>query len=181
MLRPSDNLPMLSPLAGSVSDLQGRWWVAHTKGRFEKAFARDMLNRGVGYFLPLRERVKITKGRKRRSLIPLFPSYVFFCGTEEDRYAAKTMNRLCQTIEVPEQTRLIRELSNIERVISDGAQLAPYPFATKGRRCRVKAGPFQGLEGIVVQWASLARLVLQIHVLGQGVALDIEADLIDPV
>ena len=172
---------MLSPLAGAVSDFQGRWWVAHTKGRFEKAFTRNLLKRGVGYFLPLRERVKITKGRKRKTLIPLFPSYVFFCGVEEDRYAAMATNRLCQIIEVQDQSRLIRELSDIERVISDGAQLVPYPFATAGRRCRVKAGPFQGLEGVVVQCASFARLVLQIHVLGQGVALDIDADLIDPV
>jgi len=54
MLRLSDNPAILTPEVQSVTELSGTWWVAHTKARFEKAFAWDMLSHGIGYFLPMR-------------------------------------------------------------------------------------------------------------------------------
>jgi len=77
MLKISENPPILPPEVKTVSELTGQWWVAHTKSRFEKAFAWDLLRRGIGYFLPLVERVRVSGGRHRRVLAPLFPSYVF--------------------------------------------------------------------------------------------------------
>ena len=181
MLKPQDNPPMLSPGAQSVTDLLGRWWVAHTKARFEKAFAWDLLRRSIGYFLPMVERVRISGGRKRRVLAPLFPSYVFFCGTDEDRYTAMTTNRLCQTLDVPDEPGLVRELVAIEKALAGKAELDPYPFAAVGRRCRVRAGLFRGLEGVVVRRNGTFRLVLEVSMLGQGAAMEIDADLLEPI
>lgn len=181
MLKVEENPPILSPLAETLTELPGRWWVAHTKSRFEKAFAWDLLRQGIGYFLPLVERVRVSGGKKRRVMAPLFPSYVFFCGDGEARYVAMTTNRLCQTLNVNEQAGLIAELAAIELALSGKAELDPYPFAAVGRRCRVKAGPFRGLEGVVVQRNSVSRLVLAVDILGQGAAMDIETDLLEPV
>jgi len=181
MLKPSENPPMLPPPAESVRDLVGRWWIAHTKARFEKALARDLLRCGVGYYLPLMERVTVSRGRKCKSLKPLFPSYVFVCGTEDDRSAALKTNRVCRMIEVPDQTALIDELANIEKAITGSAQLDPYPFAVKGRRCRVSAGPLEGLEGVVVRRAGTSVLVLQVNMIAQAATLQIDADLLSPV
>ena len=47
MLKPSDNPPMLSPGVDTLRRLDGRWWVAHTRPRSEKAFAWDLLRRDV--------------------------------------------------------------------------------------------------------------------------------------
>ncbi len=181
MLKLLDNPPMLSPEAGSLFDLHGRWWVAHTKARFEKAFAWDLLHQGIGYFLPMVDRVKMSSGKKRRVLLPLFPSYVFFCGTDEQRYLAKTTNRICQTIEVVDQDGLVKELGAIERAIVGKAKLDPYPFATVGRRCRIIAGAFKGLEGVVIDYGRQSRIVLQINILGQGAAMEIDTDLLEPI
>ena len=181
MLKIEENPPVVSPWVRSLTDIEGCWWVAHTKARCEKAFAWDLLNRHVGCFLPLIERVKISGGRKRRVMSPLFSSYVFFCGTDKDRYTALATNRLCQTIEVSDQARLIRELSIIEQALAGHAPLDPYPFAVVGQSCRVKAGPFMGFEGVVVQGTQLARLILQVSILGQGASLEIDADLLEPI
>ena len=179
MLKLSDNPPILSPLAESLEELTGRWWVAHTKSRCEKAFAFDLIDHGVGYFLPLIEKVRISGGKKRRVLYPLFGGYVFFCGDEEDRYRAMTTNRLCKTIEVHDQEGLFAELATIEKALAGKAQLNPYPSLAVGRRCRIKAGAFRGLEGIVVRRNKLTRIVLQVSILGQGAAMEIDADLLE--
>ncbi len=172
---------MVAPCIESLTSIEGPWWVGHTKARFEKAFAWDLLNRGIGYFLPLREKVTISGGRKRRVQMPLFTSYVFFAGTPEQRYAAMTTGRLCQTIEVKDQDRFRSEICAIQKVISGEVQVDPYPFAAVGRRCRVTAGPLEGMEGVVVQRNKLARLVLEVSILGQGASVEIDLDLLEPI
>src|SRR5215207_7360579 len=117
MLKLSENPPMLSPGIGSLVDISGTWWVAHTKARCEKAFALDLLDREIGFFLPMLERVRIISGKKRRVLLPLFPSYVFFCGDTEQRQRALLTDRLCATIDVRDQQKLIDELSAIQRLL----------------------------------------------------------------
>src|ERR1700733_5277722 len=99
MLHPSDNPPILNPEGGIIAAPGQRWFVAHTKARFEKIFAWDLHAKHIAYFLPLIDRLSVSGGKKRKSLIPLFPSYVFFRGDEMGRYAHTTTGRLCRGIE----------------------------------------------------------------------------------
>jgi transcriptional antiterminator RfaH len=182
MLTLSDNPPVLSPGNACISDLAGPWWVAHTKARFEKAFAADLLARDIGYFLPMRQRSRVSGGRLRRMMIPLFPSYVFFCGDADARYRAISTGRLCQVLRVVDQDGLVDELSVLHRALEACAPLDPYPYAVLGRRCRITAGPFRGLEGVVVRRdGQTPRIVLQVGILGRGAAMEIHADLLEPV
>jgi len=182
MLKLSDNPAILTPEVNSVTELTGIWWVAHTKPRFEKVFAWDMLNHGIGYFLPLREKIIFSGGRKRKVLVPLFSSYVFICGTEKDRYRAMATNRLCHTIEVYDQEQLVSELSSIEKGLMSKAILDVYPNLTVGTRVRVISGPMMGIEGILIQRKDgQARMVLEVTILGQGALIEIDADLLEAI
>ncbi len=180
MLRFDENPPVRSPSVQSVAELRGPWWVGHTKARFEKAFAFDLLARQIGYYLPMVERVKISGGRKRRVLLPLFTSYVFFCGDDEARYQALATNRLCQVIAVTDRSTFVGELVSLEQALGANAKLDLHPFAALGRRCRVRAGPLQGIVGTVVRRNNQTRLVLQISMLMQGASLEIDTDLLEP-
>jgi transcriptional antiterminator RfaH len=179
VLKLPDDPPVLTPQVETLTDLEGQWWVAHTKPRSEKALAWDLLRRGIGYFLPMCERVTFSGGRKRRVMLPLFTSYLFFCGDDEDHHGAMRTNLICGTIHTVAQARLIEELAAIERALAGDADLAPYPQPAVGQRCRVIAGPFEGIEGIVVQHATGARLILEVGLLGRGAAMEIEADLLE--
>jgi len=182
LLKLSDNPPLVFPETLFDEERTGqRWWVGHTKARCEKAFAWDLSTLGVGYFLPMVERVSFSGGRKRRGFSALFPSYVFFRGGEDARYRALVTGRLCQVIPVPNQGKLVEELRQIHLALRGEAVLDPYPFAVIGQRCRVKAGPFTGVEGTVVERHTLARLVLEVSLLGQAVALQIDADVLEAV
>lgn len=182
MLKLSENPTILTPKVESLTQIHGTWWVAHTKARFEKAFAWDMFGRGIGYFLPMREKVTFSGGRKRRVMIPLFTSYVFFCGTEKDRHTALTTNRLCQTIEVFDQKDLICELAAIEKALLCKVDLDIYPHLTVGSRSRIISGPMMGTEGVVIERRiSTARIVLEVTILGQGVVMEIDADILERI
>jgi hypothetical protein len=182
MLKLSENPSILTPEVESLSELKGTWRVAYTKARFEKVFAWDLLSHGIGYFLPMREKVIFSGGRKRRIMLPLFTSYVFFCGTELDRYAAMTTNRLCHTIEVIDQDGLIKELVSIEKALLSHAVIDNYPDLPVGSLCRINSGPMMGIEGVVISKYNMkARMVLEVSILGQGAIVEIDADILDPI
>jgi len=181
MMKLSDNPPFIYPDAGVLTESGPSWWVGHTKSRFEKSFAWDLNAKHIAYFLPLITRPRLNGGKRRNSLVPLFPSYVFFRGDEMARYTALTTGRLCRVIEIRDQQRLIAELSALNRALDGRAALKPHPAAAVGERCRIVSGAFQGLEGVVVRVDDTARLVLQVGILGQGASMEIDANLIEPI
>jgi transcription antitermination factor NusG len=181
MLKVSDNPPSIPEGVETLTDLAGNWWVAHTKARAEKALAWDLISHSIPYFLPMAEKTTIWGGRKRKVFVPIFPSYVFFAGTEEDRYAAFTTNRVCRVIPVVERDRLVQELECIRMAMACKDQLDLYPFAAVGERCRVTKGPLEGIEGIVIRKDDNVHLVLQVSLLGKGASLEITADLLEPI
>jgi len=66
--------------------------------------------------------------------------------------------------------------------VIDGKQaLELLSFAAIGRRCRITSGPFEGMEGTVIHRDGVTRLVLQVSILGQGAAIEIEPDLLEEV
>ena len=182
MLKLSENPAILTPEVESLAELTGTWWAAYTKPRFEKAFAWDMFNNGIGYFLPMRKKIIFSGGRKRHIMSPLFKSYVFFCGTESDRYTALTTNRLYQTIEVTEQDVLIEELLYIEKALVSKAVIDNYPRLPIGSHCKIISGPMMGIEGVVIKRKDAkARMVIEVTILGQGAVVEIDSDLLEPI
>jgi transcription antitermination factor NusG len=180
MLKRTDNPPITHPDGTPVARMAGTWWVTHTKARQEKAFAHELCARNTSYFLPLYEKRTIIRGRTFRPLVPLFPGYVFVCGTENDRLGMFRGNRIARTIPVADQPRLVGELTQIQQALKAEATFDPWPYLREGRRCRVTAGPFKGIEGVIARRRDVTRLVLTISLLGQSVALHIDPSLLEP-
>lgn len=181
MLKRSENPPVAYPADQNIGEIEGAWWVAHTKPRQEKAFAWDLLKKEMGYFLPMTEKVNIINGRKFRSLLPLFPSYVFVCSVGDDRSEFYTCARLVRALPVADQKKLRDELGHLQSALAGNQRVSPWPYLQKGRRCRVHSGPLKGVEGFFDHTKSGARLVLNVDTLGQAVALEIDAGLIEPL
>lgn len=155
--------------------------VLWTKPRQEKAVARYLDAVEMEFYLPLIPRVSFIRSRKVVSEVPLFPGYVFAAGELEDGYAAISTKRVCQVLQVEDQRQFINEIEQIRHALVAGGSLDLFPFAVIGRRCRVTRGPFIGLEGTITDRLGPTRLVLQVAILGQGAALEIDIDLLEPV
>jgi transcriptional antiterminator RfaH len=182
MLSLSENPSILTPEVESLTKLSGTWWIAYTRPRFEKAFARDLCSLGIGYFLPMYEKTIFSGGRNRRLMSPLFTSYVFFCGSEQERYMAMRTNRLCYTMDVVNQEQLIEELAGIESALLSKAVIDAYPGLPIGSRCRIISGPMENIEGVIVERkCARARMVIEVTILTQGALVEIDADLLEPL
>lgn len=155
--------------------------VAHTKSRQEKAVARFLVASDRSCYLPLVSRTRLVRGRKFVTSEPLFPGYLFLFGEREDGFAAISTKRVCQILDIDDQEKFEFEIAQIESVLAAGAELELFPFAVVGSLCRVTKGPFLGVEGRIIERQSMTRLVLHVDILGQGAALEIDADFLEPI
>jgi len=181
MIAIQDNPPVIYPEDASVEGIRSNWWVAHTRARHEKALAFDLRALEVSFFLPLVEKTTRIRGRRFRSMLPLFPGYLFFAGDGEARYNALVTSHVANVIPVPNQQQLVYELGQIESALKARTGLDPFPYLKRGRRCWVRSGPLRGTQGILMERRGVTRLVLQIQILGQAVATEVDPSVVEPV
>ena len=156
------------------------WWAVYTKARQEKALARQLLQQGVAFYLPLVPRDNLIRNRKVRSYTPLFNGYVFVFGNETDRVATLATNRTSRLLPVLDQQQLRSDLSQIRRLIASDAPLTVERRLTPGQAVRIKTGPLAGLEGTVISRRAQTRLLVTVSMLQQGVSVEIDDFLLEP-
>jgi transcription antitermination factor NusG len=175
---------LCTPPAEAIPDgLPGRWWVAHTKPRNEKALARDLSYLRVFCYLPLCRRVTRSRntGRASQSIVPVFPGYLFFNGAEEQRLTALRTNRIANTLKVTDQPELVGQLRQIQKVLAAEMGFEQSATLDVGDWARVIAGPLAGLEGIVSRRVRRLRLVLNVRMLAQSVSVEVPRDLLEKI
>ncbi len=157
------------------------WWVFYTRARQEKSLARDLLQREIGFYLPVVARRLLIRGRAVHSYVPLLTGYVFGYCSNADRVRALMTNRVAQVLAVADPVQLRRDLQNIQVLIDSGAPLTVEARLEAMQPVRVRAGALAGLEGTVVRRKKQTRLVIGITMLQQGVSLEIDDFLLEPI
>ena len=158
-----------------------KWWAVYTKARQEKALARQLVQMEVPFYLPLVPKENMIRGRRVKSHIPLFTGYVFVCGDEEQRVKSLTTNRISTMLPVDDQVQLLTDLRQIAQLIQVDAPLTVEARLTAGDPVRIKNGPMAGLEGVVITRRGQARLLVAVKMLQQGVSVEIEDFLLEPL
>ena len=157
------------------------WWTFYTRVRQEKSLARELLARQIPFYLPLVERFHLYKGCKRSSFVPLLTSYIFLFATEEERVKALSTNRVAQILPVPNPRELVRDLRPIQRLIAAKVSLTVESRLQPGQRIRVRDGALAGIEGVVYARSKRTKLVVLLHLLQQGVAVEVDDFLLEPI
>ena len=152
-----------------------KWWCLHTKPRQEKATARDLRSQNIAYYLPqVVHEDRTPQGRKTRSIIPLFASYVFLLGTERERLLSLKGNRLVRILEVAGQEALNHDLRQIHRMLASGLAVIAVPAVPVGSRFKILSGPLAGIEGKVVKRGKRDQFVAVVDFLGSGAMVDLQ-------
>ena len=155
--------------ASSGTDDASIWWCLHTKPRQEKAVARELRTAGVAYYLPqARKESRTPQGRRIESVVPLFPSYMFLKGRDQDRLVALRGNRLVAILDVADQDALARDLQQVHAMIKSGLVVTEEPTVPIGATVRVLNGPLRGLLGKVVKLGNRDHFAASVRFLGRS-------------
>lgn len=151
------------------------WWAVQTRSRQEKQLMRKLLVRNIAFYCPITpHQYRSPAGRARTSYLPLFANYVFIVGDELARYQAMTSGCAANCLKAPEPAELTRQLHAIHLAISAGMALRPESQIPLGTPVRVRAGTFEGVQGIVVERRGKSRLYLKVDFIQQGASLAVE-------
>jgi len=176
----------LNALEGVVlpSDyFESRWYAAYTCANHEKKVRDQLDQRSVESFLPVYETVRRWKDRRMRLDLPLFPGYVFV------RLALRDRLRVLQT---PSVVRLVgfggqpaalpdQDIEMLRQGLTREMHAVPHPYLKVGHRVRVRTGPLQGFQGILVRKKNGTRFVISLDLILRSVAVEIDVAELEPV
>jgi len=163
-----------------------RWYAVHVRSKHEFQVRERLRQADIEVFLPVANRLRRWKDRKKLISFPLFPGYLFvrINRSPQERLAVlKTkgvVRFLCTDSGEPEPVP-DDQITPLKRLIETGMPLDPHPYLKEGCRVRIRTGPLSGVEGILVQRLGLHMLVLSVDILHQGASLRIESSDVETV
>lgn len=177
----STNNMNLSAVTGTC-DIS-RWYAVYTHPRHEKRAYEQLASRSVNCFLPLYRSTHRWNDRSRVVELPLLPGYLFIRIATQDRL---------QVLQAPGVVRILsvrglpvpipdHEVEQVRQFLDSNLRAEPHPYLRVGSRVRVKRGPLQGVEGNLVRWKNVCRLVISLHLLLRAIAVELEAADIEPI
>lgn len=129
------------------------WYAAYTPANHEKRAVEQLAQCSVEYFLALYESVRRWRDPQVRLQLRLLPAYVF------DRLALHNQSKIL----------------NFRPVQFCGAG------QPAGRRLRIKSGPLQGAEGILIRKKGTFRVVFSIDLIMRSVAVEVDSADVEPL
>lgn len=161
------------------------WYVLHTKSRFENVVNDGLSKKKIEVFLP---KIKVKSKRRDRKLminVPLFPGYVFVqtdLNPHEHLGILKTAGavRLLGNIDGPVPV-LQEAIDSLKIIVSRDTQVITGNRFKKGDRVMVLYGPFAGVTGFFIRTRGQGRVVVNIEVLGQSAAVDVDKEDVEPL
>jgi transcription antitermination factor NusG len=179
-------IPSLDPQERAVlpaSYLELRWYAAYTCANHEKRVREQLEQRSIESYLPVYKTVRRWKDRQMPMQLPLFPGYVFVRMALVDRL---------RVLQVPSVVRLVgfnghlaalpdAEIEGLKNGLASGVRAEPHCFLTDGRRVRIKAGPLEGREGILLRRKGSLRVVLSIELIQRSIVVDVDVADVQPL
>lgn len=158
-----------------------QWKVFFVKPRAEKKVAEFCALYGIRHYLPLREKSRVAQRRKIVVRVPVFPGYVFARIDDDQRLQMLKTNQLVRVLDPLKPRRMLRDLVMVRRALRANPALKPAQPLDKGRPVRIVGGPFKGVEGVVARMSGKIKVILNVEIIGQAVAVMAGRDQVEPL
>jgi len=160
-----------------------RWYAIRTRSRHEKLVRDELAAKGMEVFLPLVQRWRQWKDRRKLVAFPLFPGYCFASFLPAGRVAVLAANGVVQILGNPEGPIPIpdSEIEAVRRLVESILPYDPHPYLKEGMLVEVIRGPLAGLRGILLRKGARARLVIGVSLIQQGASVELDALDVSPV
>jgi transcription antitermination factor NusG len=164
------------------SRLDAPWLAIYTSSRHEKIVAKQLGLRSIECFLPLYTARRNWNGRRAVVEMPLFPGYLFARVNPESRLRVLNILGVVRVVGFGGHAAILGE-EEIEavRAAVTTCRAEPSPWITAGRRVRVRSGPLEGLEGVVVRRKNSLRVVILLTVIMRAMSVEIDELELEPV
>src|ERR1700687_1149123 len=132
-----------------AADTSFVWRAIYTRPRHERAVATQLGEPRVETFLPMQEKVRRWKDRKKLVLFPLFPSYLFVRSSLSDHFRVLQLAGVVRFVSFGSSPAIIpeAELQCLRGAMENGVQVQAHRYLKVGRLVRVWRGPLQDTEG----------------------------------
>jgi transcription antitermination factor NusG len=154
------------------------WFAIWTRSRHEQVVRDQLARKQIDVFLPTITRWSRWKDRKKKIDWPLFPGYCFARFNAEDPLQVLKCSGVVSIVSFDGKPAPIPEfeLESIRVLVGSALQFDPCPLLHEGMMVEVMHGPLKGVVGRLVRKdAPRARLVLSVDLIGQAVAVDVDA------
>lgn len=154
------------------------WVCVRTRPRWEKKFAGWLMERRWNFFLPVFQHETFSGRKRRMSELPLFPGFVFVEGdrTKNDFSHTGAVVYVLRPRGPQEAAQLSRQLRNVWCGLTSGLYVAPVRALAAGEACRIIRGPLRGAEAKFERMGRGGCLVLQVEMMGGGIAVEVHSD-----
>jgi transcription antitermination factor NusG len=159
---------------------KGHWYALHVRSRHEFVVREQLCQGGIEGFLPLVERLRYWKDRKKIISFPLFPGYLFVRLVPEPAAMLRVLQmtgvvrllgvRGGQPLPVPDQ-----QVESLKIITQAAGSIDPYPYLREGQMVLIVRGPLAGATGRLVAKAGKHWLVVAVDILQRAVAVKIDA------
>jgi len=156
------------------------WFAVYVKSRHEFQVHERLTNLDIETFLPVVERLRRWKDRKKMVTFPLFPGYLFVHipkNYDEILTVLKARGVVKFLSKAPGEPAPVPDdqIESLQKLVNSKEPIDPYPYLQEGKRVRITGGPLAGVEGILKERRGKHLLVLSVDVLKQGASVRIEA------
>jgi transcription antitermination factor NusG len=159
------------------------WYAVCTYPRHEKAVTEQLEAKCIETFLPTLAIESRRKDRRAQIKMPAFPGYVFIRITKSERsavFSAPGVVRILSYNGVPAPIDE-SEIEAVKLCLKRGATLAVRTLIDVGERVRVRSGMLEGVEGLVVRCKNERTLIVPVSLINQSIAVEVDADLLEPL
>ena len=161
-----------------IHQLEWRWYVLHTRSRFEKVVHEGLDKKSHDVFLP---QIRVRSRRRDRRVmldVPLFPGYVFIRSNLHPNHhldilktvgAVRLIGNKDLPVPVPDEA-----IASLQIMVSRDTSIKTGRRLRKGDRVMVVNGPFTGVVGTFTRYRGIGRVVVQIEALGQYASVEVD-------
>ena len=154
--------------------------MVRTRPRCEKKLDNYCCEQGILSYLPLLARSHRYGGRERTFSSPLFPGYLF-CLVADRQWQLIDQNRFkARILTVHDQEDLINQLLGIQTALMADEVTEVFPFLVEGNPVRIVNGRLRGVEGVVQRLKGKTRVVINVEMIQQSIAMEVDGSDLQP-
>ena len=160
-----------------------RWYALQLRTRWESSTTTLLSGKGYETFLPTYKKLKRGRGGSNEVQAPLFPGYMFCRFNVFDRLPVLITPGVISVVgtgrvPIPVEDS---ELEAIQKMVSTGCQVEPWPYLEVGQKVRIEDGALSGIEGVLTSFKGTRRMVVSISLLRRSVALEIDRSAVSTI